>query len=438
MPTSLRKYLILFTLFINLAASLPAIDVYQPWLHSKDRVALLWQNLHSGAVKLETGSEQAFLGSLLDLLDIPVESQVLVFSKTSLQNNLISPGTPRAIYYNEDCYIGWVPGGMIEIIAVNPKGEPQFYTLDGPTAAGKAPLLLPSEQCFSCHETTRTNRVKGPLVRSVYTDAQGQPLLRHGSFVTTPASPLTERWGGWYVTGQHGADLHMGNVTATEVGDEVTLPKTAGANWMDLKQKLPKGVYLTHTSDIVALMLLEHQCAVQNAFTAGAKATLEAMERQRGIQDAFGEIATDVPQGSARKVIQHHAELILDEMLFKNEYPLQEGGIEGSPAFQDAFRKGRICSSSGRSLKDFQLGARLFKYRCSYMIYSTAFAALPDVLKSEIFHQLTGHLTTADNRDATDDAAVLSTSEREHIRDILLETQADYARWFKTHSDLVK
>lgn len=397
--------------------SIEAVD-FHPWEFSSDPVATLWKKIHQGEVKLDSSSEKAFLLDLLKHLDIPVASQVLVFSKTSLQNNLIHPKTPRAIYFNETTYIGWVQGGMLEAITYDPNdGTPQFYVIERSLSSPEQPGIGVSEQCFSCHETTRTENVKGPFVRSVFASKTGQPLLRHGSYITTHASPLKERWGGWYVTGQHGMDLHMGNVIATESADgqTVQLPREQGANLTTLEGLFDLKPYPAVTSDIVALMILEHQCAVQNLLTAAAKATHEAMERQRSIQDAFGETISDEPQGSALNVIQHHAEKIVKALLFTDEYPLQSPGVEGSSEFQEAFRRNRIENPQGRSLKDFQLRTRLFKYRCSYMIHAPTFKALPLPLKKQIHLQLQQAIAPEPSKLGEH----LSESERENLRTLV-------------------
>lgn len=401
---------------------------FQPWQFSNDPVAILWKKIHQDKVRLDTSNEKAFLKDLLKNLDIPIESQVLVFSKTSLQTNLIHPKQPRAIYFNETTYIGWVQNGMVEVITYDPSngGTPHFYVIERTSSRSNKPDIGLSEQCFSCHETTRTENIKGPFVRSVFTSETGQPLLRHGSFITNHASPLKERWGGWYVTGLHGDDLHMGNVIASEdpADQTVHLPREKGANLTSLDSLFNTNPYLTKTSDIVALMVLEHQCAVQNLFTAAAKATNEAMERQRSIQDAFGEPINDEPQGSALGVIQHHAEKIVKALLFIDEYPLQSPGIEGSTEFQEAFRRNRIENEEGRSLKDFQLRTRLFKYRCSYMIHAPSFKALPPPLKKQI-HRL---LQEAFAPEPSKLGEHLSDSEREHLRNLVLSS------WTEEHT----
>jgi hypothetical protein len=418
-----------FVLAGVMGAALAAEAPFEPWKTSQDPVAKLWQRASSGSLKLDTSTPQAFLKQVLSELDVPVASQVMVFSKTSLQNALIGPLTPRVIYFSEEAYVGWCQGGLLELIGVDPVQGPQFYTLSFPYSKGERPVLETSEQCMNCHEGSRTNGVKGMLVRSVYTAQDGQPILSEGSFLSGHESPLGERWGGWYVTGRHGKETHMGNVIAQETATGVTLDRAKGANVTSLATFISTKPYLTDTSDIVALMVLEHQCTMHNLLTDAGKSTREAMARQHDLQKAFGEPVTDVPQGSAASVIRSQAEKVLKHMLFCEEYPLRDDGVEGGAAFQEAFRRNRVETREGRSLKDLQLLTRLFKNRCSYMIYSKSFDALPHQVKSDFYAQLNRVLTGEDQRE---EFAHLTASERSNIREILLETKQDAAAAWKT------
>lgn len=396
---------------------------------SQDPVAQLWRRLEAGHARLDATSEKAFLASVLRELKVPVASQVLVFSKTSLQNGHINPRTPRALYFNEECYVGYVQGGALELIGMDGEHGPQFYTLSIPAAQGGKPELGRSEQCFSCHESSRTNGVKGMLVRSVYADADGQPQLQEGSFLSTHESPLHERWGGWYVTGKHGKDLHMGNTLATTEGRTVRLDRQAGANVLDLTPYFDIRAYLSKGSDLVALMVLEHQCSMHNLLTAAGQDCRQAMVRQRDFQAAFNEPITAAPQGSALGVFKSHVDKVLRHLLFSGEYELQDDGVEGDVAFQDAFRATRQESSDGRSLKDFQLRHRLFKNRCSYMIYSSSFETLPVQFKTMLYDRMLAVLT---GQEASPEFAHLSESERGNILAILRETKKDLpASWEK-------
>lgn len=383
----------------------------------------MWERVSKGQSKLDVSDQTAWLRSALRELSIPEASQVLVFSKTSLQTRLISPQTPRSIFFNEEAYVGWVPGGLIELIGIDPEQGPQFYTMSLPSRKSTMPVLEKSDQCLSCHEGSRTDNVKGMMVRSLYTDSEGQPIFQFGSYLSDDQSPLSERWGGWYVTGRHGHDRHMGNVFASPGADgQPRLDREKGANVLSLEKFFDTKPYPASTSDIVSLMVLEHQCTMHNRLTQAGKATREAMARQHDLQKAFGEPVTDSPQGTALSVIQSEAGKVVRHLLFCGEYPLQDGGVEGGTAFQDAFLKNRHDTSDGRSLKDFQLLTRIFKNPCSYMIYSKSFEALPAPMKNEIYTQLWQVLSGADR---SKDFSHLSASERQHIREIITETKTD-------------
>jgi hypothetical protein len=318
---------------------------------------------------------------------------------------------------------------MIELIGVDPVRGPQFYTMTVPEGDHEKPQLATTETCLNCHESSRTNDVKGMVVRSVYPADDGMPILSEGSFVTGHESPLHERWGGWYVTGKHGSDLHMGNTIAHETPNGVVLDRKQGANVTSLEKFISTAPYLTNTSDIVALMVLEHQCTMHNLITAAGKSTREAMARQHELQKAFGEPVTDVPQGSALSVIRSNAEKLVKQALFCGEYELKDDGVEGGAAFQEAFRRNRHESKEGRSLKDFQLLTRVFKHSCSFMIYSRSFDALPPQVKTEFYAQLGRVL---DGAESSADFAHLTASERAKIREILVETKPEAAALWKT------
>ena len=87
--------------------------------------------------------------SVLKALDVPTESQVLVFSKTSFQASRIVPRLPRALYFNDHVSVGFVRGGdVLEIASVDPKQGVIFYTLDQQPAE-KPQFLLQTDNCHS-------------------------------------------------------------------------------------------------------------------------------------------------------------------------------------------------------------------------------------------------------------------------------------------------
>ncbi|MGN6545786.1 MAG: hypothetical protein ACTHK7_12105, partial [Aureliella sp.] len=166
---------------------------------STDRVAQLGKALEGGALALEEDGKFGLLPAVLKALEIPAESQTLVFSKTSFQLHKISPGRPRALYFNDDVYVGWVQGSdIIELAAADKDQGAVFYTIE-PDSQGQPRVLRDQGQCLICHASSRTQSVPGFLVRSVYSTPAGRFVTGSPTYVTDHSSPMQERWGGWYV-----------------------------------------------------------------------------------------------------------------------------------------------------------------------------------------------------------------------------------------------
>ncbi len=358
------------------------------------------------------------LKALLDELKIPVSSQVIVFSKTSLQRDMITPVNPRAIYFNKDYYVGHVPGGLIEIIACDDPAGMMFYSLD-PHKKPKDRKFVRDLECMTCHANHNTMDVPGLLVRSVFTENTGETVLPWGSYLTTPASPMSERWGGWYVTGTHGESLHMGNkfVMRSET-DRLSYQKKHGQNVTDLDQYFDTDKHLTDTSDILALMLMEHQIQVHNTLSSSKMSYL----RRTHLMKAINSGQFDLNWQSVRTIVGEHADKILKTLLFANSIELPTDGIEGSDKFVEDFMSAG-ASHDERSLRDMRLQKRIFKYRCSYMIHCKAFDQLPDVIRKEVLTRL--------HKIVTDKASYpgmpqLSSREKERIHEILSHTHEEY------------
>ena len=216
-----------------------------------DHVSRLQGRLERGEVELSYDTDQGYLRSLLEHLDISISSQMLVFSKTSFQPRRISPRRPRAIYFSDDVFVGWVQDGdVIEVSAADPQLGAVFYTLkQEPTEAPR--IVRDRGQCLVCHASSRTAGVPGHLVRSVYTNLSGHPNFGSGTFTTDYRSPFKERWGGWYVTGTHGTQQHMGNVIAPDQEQPEKMDEESGANVTDLSSLVNTAPYLASHSDIV-------------------------------------------------------------------------------------------------------------------------------------------------------------------------------------------
>jgi hypothetical protein len=250
------------------------------------------------------------------------------------------------------------------------------------------------------------------------------PLFQAGSFHTRQDSPIDERWGGWYVTGEVEESVHLGNtlaeadLRAVEVTMKplTTVPVASLDQFFDAKPYLNGG-----RSDVLALMILEHQVGVHNILVEANLTTQNTLYRHVEMQKAFGE-PVDTPLSETNtRILDRMAEKVLKQMLYVDEFVLP-AGVEGDPAFQEAFQINTRESTDGRSLKDFRLYERLMKYRCTHLIYSEAFSHLPDEMRTLILEKLHGILTEPS---AWPDFAHLSESEREHILQILKDTMTD-------------
>lgn len=384
-----------------------------------DAVSVLKTRLASGDIKW-SGNERQIVSNLLRELGIPRESQVLVFSKTSFQRERIRPEHPRALYFSDTAYLGWLPGGIVEITTIDPKLGPVFYSVD---PADEAVTFNRDNTCMNCHGGTFVRDIPGIFVRSLFTDKRGEPLLHHGSEVVTFRTPFTNRWGGWYVTGKHGNALHRGNVLAREEKDQLIIDLKSGANITNLSTFFDTKPYLAESSDIVALLVLEHQTTMQNSLTKASMSCRKMLTYQENLQRELKEPVTEeLSYESVKSVFNGAAQDVVDDLLFKDEARLPEG-IEGSEAFQKAFRANEIISRGGGSLKEFSLKGHIFKNRCSYLIYSQSFLSLPKLLKQLVYAQLRSALASS-NPDSR--YAYLSGDERAQILNILQNTHPEF------------
>ena len=424
--------LFLWLLFAALTCTTPVLsseEMYErpPTNYSasqpQDAIARLRAKLASRKVRL-TGQESEFVSSLLRELGVPVESQVLVFSKTSFQRSLINPQRPRALYFSDDCYVGWVPTGLMEIATIDPKLGPVFYSLD-PAEVRENPTncFVRDSDCLRCHGGSFVRDIPGVFVRSIHTDEKGELLLKGGSEVVDFRTPFTNRWGGWYVTGKQGSALHRGNVFTQEKDDELIADFHQGANISDLSTFFDPKRYLANTSDIVALLVLEHQTTMQNTITRAGMNCRRMLDYQSTLQRELKEISTEeLAYDSVRSVFKSAVGEIVDDLLFYNEAALPDG-LEGSPLFQRAFQGNARRAADGQSLKDFCLKGHLFQNRCSYLISSESFLALPPQLKKRVYARLE-EILTAKNVDAR--YSYLGSEERTRIARILRETHPEF------------
>jgi hypothetical protein len=395
-----------------------------------DPVAKLQKRIDSGEVHLAYEPRFGYLTSVLNHLDIPPSSQTLVFSKTSFQFRKISPQTPRALYFNDDVYIGFVHDGKaLEIISFDPMQGAIFYLLD--VNETSHPSFQRAElDCSQCHIVPATRNVPGVLVRSIFATPTGTQVLRSASFITGQDSPLNERWGGWYVTGTHGNQTHMGNIVVPDGQSAEQLNRAPGANVTKLDGRFDPSFYLSANSDIVAQLVLAHQTQMHNLITLTNYKTRLALFVEAPKNKSTGSPSASLSD-AAKEKFQRPAEELLRYLLFTNEAPLG-GEIKGTSSFAEEFASRGPRDSLGRSLRDFDLHTRIFKYPCSYLIYSEDFDAIPSPAKEYVYRRLLEILT---GHDQSPDFARLNAQDRQTIFEILLATKPNLPAEWEAYGD---
>jgi hypothetical protein len=375
----------------------PPIDYFSDDL--SDPVSKLRERIDKGEVQLAFEPGTGYLRSFLKALDVPLDSQMLVFAKNSVNARLISPDNPRALYFNDNVYVGFVPGApFLEISAVDARKGAIFYTLsqkDDPPAK-----LVREESCLLCHASNNSLNVPGHLVRSFVTDVQGNPTRGYSKI--DDATPLVHRWGGWYVTGDFGDQPHLGNLSTTVDLVEHERNRNGPGRLVDLKKRLDVSKYPAAHSDIVALLVHDHQTHLHNLI---ARVNYDHQYEK--------------PSGSE--------DLLLRALLFVEEAPFDHP-LLGSSAYESWFTKQGPRDKQGRSLRQFDLETRLFKYRCSYLIYSAAFDNLPAPVKERLYRRLFDVLSAADPPEPFDK---LPRAERMVVFQILQDTKTDLPEHWK-------
>ncbi|MCY2985247.1 MAG: hypothetical protein NTY15_16600 [Planctomycetota bacterium] len=302
----------------------------------------------------------------------------------------ISPRTPRAIYFNDSVYIGSVIGSSImELIAVDPQLGCVFYTLE--KEASDYRIIRDRGQCLSCHATSRTERVPGVVVRSIYSDKSGRPRSGSSTYITDHRSPFEQRWGGWYVTGEHGAMRHLGNAFAIDREDPQRVDMESGANQSRLPASVEGDNYLAPTSDIVALMVLEHQTRMHNLITRANYEARQAAHLDQSMNEALGRAKDHVSESTGRRIASVGDALIAG-LLWSEEVAL-ESTIKGSSGYAEEFSARGPFDSKGRSFYQLNLKKHMFRIPCSYMILSEHFDGLPASVMTYVKDELNKILT---------------------------------------------
>jgi len=383
----------------------PAIQYYTGDL--TDPVTQLIARIQSGAAQLPFDGPQGYLRSLLDALQIPIESQIAVFSKTSLQSPRIEPRNPRTIFFNDSVSVAWTSGGFIELASHDPVRGFVFFTL--PQQPG-IPSFQRRFDCLSCHLSDQSLGIPGAMIRSMFTAPDGNPrLILGGSSTVDHRTPFADRWGGYYVTGTTGAVRNLGNaMIAADAEDHPDSAINASTlKLASLENEFDTKSYLSPYSDVAALMVFNHQMHMQNLITRTGWETRAAPED--------------------RTLLHESAEEFVDYLLFVDEAALP-APISQRSIFAPKFSAQGPRDRKGRSLRDLDLRTRLLRYPCSYMIYSPAFDALPPSAKSAIYERMWQILSGALKEKKY---TRLSLADRRAIVDILRDTKPGLPPDFK-------
>ena len=387
-----------------------------------DPVFQLNRRIQDGTVRLQFDRTHGYLRSVLAALGVPIESQALVFSETSLEAKLINPRSPRAVFFSDAVAVGWVRGSdALELAALDPTQGVVFYTL--PQARADRPRLTRDDTCLACHLSWDTLGVPGLLVLSTFPMSDDKNAYANG-FASDHRSPLAERWGGWYVTGKPGPLRHMGNVPVIVHGTPATQPGPAAPVLESLDGKIDTQAYLSPYSDIVALMVLEHQTRMTNLLTRmGWETRVASYERRSNASPGSNPRQRD--DGAAR--VRETANDLVDYLLFVDEAPFS-GRITGSSGFAEKFSSQGPRDNKGRSLRQLDLDRRLMRYPCSYMIYSDAFDALPPDALDAIYRRL-WRILSGQERDKK--YAALARADRQAVVEILRDTKKSLPAYFQ-------
>jgi hypothetical protein len=375
------------------------------------------RKLEDGSVQLTFDGRSGFLQSALEALRIPVDSQLLVFSRTSLQRKLIGEQNPRALFFNDRVALGWVRGGdVLEVAAHDESAGVVFYTLEQRVdAAAGPPQFKRAFECLGCHVTGSTLGVPGLLMFSTTRPEppQSSGLPRH----IDHSDSFPRRFGGWFVTGSTGSVPHMGN-------DMAALDGRSNRELGSVENLFDADGFRALSSDVVAHLVLTHQAGMTNLLT---RAGWEARVADSWLHPPF----TPTPGQEARTamVMSGIAGELVDYLLFIDEAKLTDR-VRGGSGFAERFSASGPRDRKGRSLSELDLNRRLMKYPCSYLIYSPAFDALPPLVKDPIYRRLWEVLSGQEQ--APEYRSALSLADRQSIVEILRDTKKDLPSYFQS------
>jgi hypothetical protein len=397
-------------------------------------VARLQERMERGDVKLEFVPGRGYLDSLLKALAIDPSSQTLVYSKTSLQIDLIKASTPRAIYFDDTTYVAWIRDtNSIEITTMDSAVGPVFYTLANRDPA-QAHLDRETSRCLTCHDTF--SMMGGGVPRFLFMSSPvtvaGEPLTNEISKETTDTTPLRERWGGWYVTGVPSNMPHLGNLQingpAQPVQNLENL-RVAGHTLDKLDALFDTRPYLTNHSDIVALLVFEHQVYIENLITRASYKARTMVARENGGQPADA-LTWDQLPARARPIVKAMLEPLVKALLFVDATTLP-ARVAGNSGFDRWFQSQGPRDAQGRSLRELDLTTHVFRYHLSYMIYSIGFDGLPTYAHDYVYQRLADILG---GRDQSPTYSRISAADRATALQILTETKPAFAAFTQARS----
>jgi hypothetical protein len=229
-------------------------------------------------------------------------------------------------------------------------------------------------------------------------------------------TPVGDRWGGWYVTGTRVPNPHLGNVPVYHV-PRAQVRAAVPPKLLAVAGNGKTEPYLTPYSDVVALMVLNHQVTMTNLLTR-----MNWETRLEGYRAAH-----TAPAAASIDRITPAADQLVDYLLFIDEAPLT-GAVEGNAGFAEKFAALGPRDHLDRSLRQFDLHRRLMRYPCSYMIYSEAFDALPAKAKAAVYERMWRILSGKEQGKAYSN---LSLADRRAVVEILRETKKDLPGYFE-------
>jgi hypothetical protein len=373
------------------------------------------KKLQGGSAQLTFEGRSGFLRSALEALQLPVDSQLLVFSRASLQGRRISERNPRALFFNDRVALGWVrDGDVIEVAAHDQTAGVVFYTLEQRADAANPPQFKRAFECLGCHVTGNTLGVPGLLMFSTTRPEEGQysgipRAIDHGD-------ALKQRFGGWFVTGSTGSAPHMGNEAPAVDG-------RASRELSSVEGLFDADGYRGLSSDVVAHLVLTHQAGMTNLLT---RASWEARAGDPTLHPPF--MPNPEQETRVAVVMSGIATEVVDYLLFVDETKLTDR-IQGTSGFAERFAKSGPRDRKGRSLYELDLNQRVMKYPCSYLIYSPAFDALPAGAKEPIYRRM-WEILSGQERDPRYREA-LSLADRQSIVEILRDTKKDLPSYFQ-------